>query len=161
MLENIAQAGLTDPGYYIRRGLWGLTSSQYKDVGTKIDCAAVTLEGGRFKIDLSIEDVSVVRRGSVGRERRQDRRWATKLQEVLVSQHGHHEGWTGDVTVTDKTMLKNGVNNLPRQVSFVLSPPEPVIARFDQSRQRISCHSYARRSNPRCAMRKLSLPRPH
>jgi hypothetical protein len=54
----------------------------------------------------------------------------------------------GDVTVTDKTLLKNGVNNLPRQVSFVLSPPEPVIARFDQSRQRISCHAYPHRHSP-------------
>jgi hypothetical protein len=54
----------------------------------------------------------------------------------------------GGVTVTDKTMLKNGVNNLPRQVSFVLSPPEPVIARFDQSRQRISCRSYPKGHPP-------------
>jgi hypothetical protein len=50
----------------------------------------------------------------------------------------------GDVTVTDRVMLKNGVNNLPRQVSFVLSPPEPVIARFDQSRQQISCYVFRR-----------------
>jgi hypothetical protein len=48
----------------------------------------------------------------------------------------------GDLTVTDRTMLKNGVNNLPRQVSFVLSPPEPIMARFDQSRQRVWCHAY-------------------
>lgn len=54
----------------------------------------------------------------------------------------------GDVTVTDKTMLKNGVNNLPRQVSFILSPPEPVIARFDQSRQRIFCRAYPQRHPP-------------
>jgi hypothetical protein len=51
----------------------------------------------------------------------------------------------GDVTVSLKTMLKNGVNNLPRQVSFVLSPPEPVIARFDQSRQQIFCQAYRHR----------------
>ena len=37
----------------------------------------------------------------------------------------------GGITVTDRTMLKNGVNKLPRQVSFVLSPPEPVMARFE------------------------------
>jgi hypothetical protein len=49
---------------------------------------------------------------------------------------------TGDITVTDRTMLKNGVNNLPRQLSFVLSPPEPVIARFDQSRRQVWCHAY-------------------
>jgi hypothetical protein len=48
----------------------------------------------------------------------------------------------GDVTVTDRTMLKNGVNNLPPRVSFVLSPPEPVFARFDQSRRQIFCHAY-------------------
>jgi len=48
----------------------------------------------------------------------------------------------GDVTVTDRQMLKNGVNDLPRQVSFVLSPPEPVIARFDQSRQQVYCYAY-------------------
>jgi len=47
----------------------------------------------------------------------------------------------GDITVIDRTMLKNGVNNLPRQLSFVLSPPEPVMARFDQSRQRVWCHA--------------------
>jgi hypothetical protein len=47
-----------------------------------------------------------------------------------------------DVTVTDRTMLKNGVNNLPPRVSFVLSPPQPVFARFDQSRRQIFCHSY-------------------
>src|SRR5580765_6533177 len=48
----------------------------------------------------------------------------------------------GDVTVTDRQMLKNGVNNLPGQASFVLSPPEPVIARFDQSRQQVYCYAY-------------------
>jgi hypothetical protein len=50
----------------------------------------------------------------------------------------------GDVTVTDRQMLKNGVNDLPHQVSFVLSPPEPVIARFDRSRQQVSCYAYRR-----------------
>lgn len=55
---------------------------------------------------------------------------------------------TGDVTVTDKTVLKNGVNNLPRQVSFVLSPPEPVIAGFDQSRRQVWCHVYRRGQPP-------------
>ena len=50
----------------------------------------------------------------------------------------------GEITVTDKTMLKNGVNNLPRQVSFVLSPPEPVIAGVDQRRRQVWCHVYRR-----------------
>ena len=48
----------------------------------------------------------------------------------------------GDVTVSDRVLLKNGVNNLPRQVSFVLSPPEPVMARLDQFRQQLFCHAY-------------------
>jgi hypothetical protein len=34
-------------------------SFQYKDVGTNIDCAAATLDDGRFKIDLTIDDSSV------------------------------------------------------------------------------------------------------
>lgn len=48
----------------------------------------------------------------------------------------------GDITISERTMLKNGVNNLPRQVSFVLSPPEPVMAQFDQSRHQVWCHVY-------------------
>jgi hypothetical protein len=48
----------------------------------------------------------------------------------------------GDVTVTDKAMLKNGVNDLPSRVSFVLSPPELVFARLDQSGQHIFCQEY-------------------
>jgi hypothetical protein len=50
----------------------------------------------------------------------------------------------GDVTVSDRAMLKNGVNSLTPQVSFVLSPPEKVFARFDQSRQQVYCYAYPR-----------------
>ena len=32
---------------------------QYQDVGTNIDCSVVTLEDGRFKLDLTIDDSSV------------------------------------------------------------------------------------------------------
>jgi hypothetical protein len=49
-----------------------------------------------------------------------------------------------DVTVTAQAMLKSGVNNLTPQVSFVLSPPEPVFARFDQFQQQIYCDAYRR-----------------
>jgi hypothetical protein len=47
----------------------------------------------------------------------------------------------GDVSVTDRALLKNGVNDLPRQVSFTLSPPEPVITGFNQSGRQIFCHA--------------------
>jgi hypothetical protein len=50
----------------------------------------------------------------------------------------------GDVVLTDRAMLKNGVNSVTPQVSFVLSPPEPVFARFDQSRQQVYCDAYRR-----------------
>jgi hypothetical protein len=36
-----------------------ITSYSYRDVGTNIDCSASTLDGGQFRIDLSIEDSSV------------------------------------------------------------------------------------------------------
>lgn len=36
-----------------------LASYNYKDLGTNIDCSASTLDDGRFKLDLSIEDTSV------------------------------------------------------------------------------------------------------
>jgi type II secretory pathway component GspD/PulD (secretin) len=36
-----------------------LTSYNYRDVGTNIDCSAVALDEGRFLIDLNIEDSSV------------------------------------------------------------------------------------------------------
>jgi len=48
----------------------------------------------------------------------------------------------GDVTVTDRTMLKNGVNGLPRRMSFILSPPEPVITSFAPSPHLVWCHAY-------------------
>lgn len=47
----------------------------------------------------------------------------------------------GDVAVTDKTMLYNGVSRLPRQVSFVVSPPEPVMTWSSPSR-RFFCRPY-------------------
>jgi hypothetical protein len=36
-----------------------IPSFQYKDVGTSIDCNAATIDDGRFKLTLSIEDSSV------------------------------------------------------------------------------------------------------
>src|SRR5258708_22063830 len=36
-----------------------LTSYQYRDVGISIDCTAATLDDGRFRIELSIDDSSV------------------------------------------------------------------------------------------------------
>jgi Flp pilus assembly secretin CpaC len=36
-----------------------LTSFQYRSVGINIDCTGTTLEGGRFKLDIDIEDSSV------------------------------------------------------------------------------------------------------
>jgi Flp pilus assembly secretin CpaC len=36
-----------------------VSSFQYKDVGTNIDCTATTLEDGRFRLTLLIEDTSV------------------------------------------------------------------------------------------------------
>lgn len=35
------------------------TGPVYKDVGTTIRCRAATIDGGRFKLDLSVEDASV------------------------------------------------------------------------------------------------------
>jgi hypothetical protein len=40
-------------------GVNPLTSYQYKDVGINIDCTAGTLDDGRYKLDLAIEDSSV------------------------------------------------------------------------------------------------------
>jgi hypothetical protein len=40
-------------------GVNPLTSYQYRDVGIKIDCDAATLDDGRYKLDLAIEDSSV------------------------------------------------------------------------------------------------------
>jgi hypothetical protein len=40
-------------------GVNPLTSYQYRDVGIKIDCNAGTLDDGRYKLDLAIEDSSV------------------------------------------------------------------------------------------------------
>jgi hypothetical protein len=36
-----------------------LQSYQYRDVGTNIDCSAATLDEGRFRLDMSIDDSSV------------------------------------------------------------------------------------------------------
>ena len=36
-----------------------LVGPVYKDVGTTIECAATTIEGGRFKLELAVEDASV------------------------------------------------------------------------------------------------------
>lgn len=35
------------------------TGPVYKDVGTKIDCSATTIEGGRFKVEINLEDAGV------------------------------------------------------------------------------------------------------
>jgi hypothetical protein len=35
------------------------TGPVYKDVGTTIKCAAMTMDGGRFKLELAVEDASV------------------------------------------------------------------------------------------------------
>jgi hypothetical protein len=40
-------------------GVNPLTSYQYQDVGTNIDCTTGLLDDGRFRLDLSIEDSSV------------------------------------------------------------------------------------------------------
>jgi hypothetical protein len=40
-------------------GVNPLISYQYKDVGTNIDCATGALEGGRFRLELTVEDSSV------------------------------------------------------------------------------------------------------
>ena len=40
-------------------GVNPLTSYQYQDVGTNIDCATATLDDGRFRLDLTIEDSSL------------------------------------------------------------------------------------------------------
>ena len=40
-------------------GVNPLTSYQYQDVGTNIDCGTGALDNGRFKLELSIEDSSL------------------------------------------------------------------------------------------------------
>jgi hypothetical protein len=40
-------------------GVNPLTSYQYQDVGTNIDCTTGALDGGRFRLELGIEDLSV------------------------------------------------------------------------------------------------------
>jgi type II secretory pathway component GspD/PulD (secretin) len=40
-------------------GVNPLTAYQYQDVGTNIDCGTGALDGGRFKLELSIEDSSL------------------------------------------------------------------------------------------------------
>jgi hypothetical protein len=40
-------------------GVNPLTSYQYKDIGTNIDCSTGSLDDGRFRLELSIEDSSV------------------------------------------------------------------------------------------------------
>jgi hypothetical protein len=43
----------------------GKSQVMYKDVGTAIDCAARTLEGGRFQLELTIDDSSLAVDGEI------------------------------------------------------------------------------------------------
>ena len=47
-------------------GVNPLTSYQYKDVGTNIDCNTGILDDGRFRVELSIEDSSVEQQSRAG-----------------------------------------------------------------------------------------------
>ena len=76
----------------------------YKDVGTRIECTATTLEGGRYKLDLIVEDSSVYGEDqpSPGTPRTAQPSWIRtfRSEQSLILRDGQTTQYT---TATDKT----------------------------------------------------------
>jgi len=76
----------------------------YKDVGTKIECSATSLDGGRFKLDVEIEDSSVFGEDqpSPGTPRTTQPSWLKSFRssQALILKDGQTTQYT---SATDKT----------------------------------------------------------
>jgi hypothetical protein len=76
----------------------------YKDVGTKVECSATVLDGGRFKVDLIVEDSSIYGEDqpSAGTPRTASPSWIRtfRSEQSLILRDGQTTQYT---TATDKT----------------------------------------------------------
>ena len=76
----------------------------YKDVGTKIECSATSLDGGRFRLEIEIEDSSVFGEDqpSAGAPRTTQPSWLKSFRstQMLILRDGQTMQYT---SATDKT----------------------------------------------------------
>jgi hypothetical protein len=79
-----------------------LSSIQYRDVGTNIDCAASAVDDGRFRVTLTLEDVSVLADDPVAQQglaKGQPSFRSFRISEAMVLKDGQSMQFT---SATDK-----------------------------------------------------------
>jgi hypothetical protein len=75
----------------------GVTTYNYQDVGTNIDCSAQAIDGGRFRIEVTIEDSSILQEVGKSGDRPSFRNYRATDSMILK------DGETGQFSVaTDK-----------------------------------------------------------